>query len=1160
MKVFIKQNKISLAFFLILFIIPFFWHRVGEVDYGGDSTRLYFYDPVSWLKNVALYIINGLPPFGEAMPNFSLIPFLSFLSIAKKILFDNSYSLNNLLNGIFLSGSFITVYSISGELFGLDEEWEQNKIIQVISGLFFVLSPLLIYSWERPLYSFVNQLLAYPLVFLFFLKYLKSGKLKFIFFSLLACFFFAMNFSFPGFPWLLAFFFFAVPFLALFASITKNGKRLIKGLLLFFVLFFSINSFDILPNLYIFMKPSFKSTSDISNYNNSGITYFLSVCPNVRLIYNLTGQDQYNITSGFGHPLRKLVFDFGIKFLFLYFFYPITIVLGSIFKNKSLSKIQIKIFNLILAFFLLIFFFMNAGITGVGLSLYKLFFRIPWFSMFRAYYSKFATIYIFFYSLLLGFSLKAILNVIKNVKIKSFIVLIFFILIIFNGWPLLSGKVANATLWRSENAPVSTIFNPDYQIFLNRFLKEDDSFKVLSFPLTNENYQVLKGKEKGVYFGPSTLGVLLGKNSFSGAGGFSVYWPIVKHLIVNNNYGGLNKIFGLLNIGYLFYDNDNYIYDSFSKYSFFPYSDLLKNIFPDQKAIGKFVGSLGAENIFSISTFNLYKIKDSPPLFYVPKKLIITNSGMEILSDIVDFNEEKKIGYYFFPKEESEKDMAGLLGKTDDLFIKAEPQEINGLEIGENQSKEVFYPYVNKRSKIIWKLSLVGEKYKKWLERKKLLQTIDLNIFYANKRLNEILIFNSNINKRIELYKIEIVSAIKQIMEMQDDEKKFQLLKNLNRNLQSNLSRLESINEKTENLNLLGVFILDSLKQVAGFNNFDDDYTLKERNYLADIPVQGRYEILAKNLPFGIKNYSLTIDGVKLLDNRILTEKNGWVSLGDKILERGNRKVEISTTSSINHLDLNSWQEERSSTQKKYLYGEVLNQRPSSVFRLSANLVEEGDIKIIIAEKIGKPNDGQSRLSDLVEYKIIKEATLNKDLRNVSLKLNFSYGTDSVRVFIYDQIEGNLIKENFRQTLSSLRIEEIIEPSIIFKLVGESKLNSKISPKISFAKINPTKFEIEVEGAKDPYNLILSESFDKGWKLYYRDKKIKQINRHYQINGYANMWQILPEDIGGKENYHLLVEYWPQKLFYLGCLIGVATIICCFLVLLVLTIKRKFPK
>jgi len=49
-------------------------------------------------------------------------------------------------------------------------------------------------------------------------------------------------------------------------------------------------------------------------------------------------------------------------------------------------------------------------------------------------------------------------------------------------------------------------------------------------------------------------------------------------------------------------------------------------------------------------------------------------------------------------------------------------------------------------------------------------------------------------------------------------------------------------------------------------------------------------------------------------------------------------------------------------------------------------------------------------------------------------------------------------------------------------------------------------------------------------------------DRHYLVNGYANSWHITPEDAGGAEDYELVVEFWPQRLFYLGLFISGLTL------------------
>lgn len=43
---------------LILIITPFFWMKPGEMDLGGDNSRLFFYNPVSFIKSVSLFSVD----------------------------------------------------------------------------------------------------------------------------------------------------------------------------------------------------------------------------------------------------------------------------------------------------------------------------------------------------------------------------------------------------------------------------------------------------------------------------------------------------------------------------------------------------------------------------------------------------------------------------------------------------------------------------------------------------------------------------------------------------------------------------------------------------------------------------------------------------------------------------------------------------------------------------------------------------------------------------------------------------------------------------------------------------------------------------------------------------------------------------------------------
>ena len=139
-------------------------------------------------------------------------------------------------------------------------------------------------------------------------------------------------------------------------------------------------------------------------------------------------------------------------------------------------------------------------------------------------------------------------------------------------------------------------------------------------------------------------------------------------------------------------------------------------------------------------------------------------------------------------------------------------------------------------------------------------------------------------------------------------------------------------------------------------------------------------------------------------------------------------------------------------------------------------------------------------------------------------------------------------------------------------------------PEITFEKVNPTKYRIKVENAKHPYVLVFTEKYSEYWRLYsnsnnsnssekkyseetasYFNGEIKEgihrmnfletntfetwfkksisEDRHLVANGYANSWYIELDDVGGKENYELIIEFWPQRFYFLAIIISGLTLI-----------------
>lgn len=134
------------------------------------------------------------------------------------------------------------------------------------------------------------------------------------------------------------------------------------------------------------------------------------------------------------------------------------------------------------------------------------------------------------------------------------------------------------------------------------------------------------------------------------------------------------------------------------------------------------------------------------------------------------------------------------------------------------------------------------------------------------------------------------------------------------------------------------------------------------------------------------------------------------------------------------------------------------------------------------------------------------------------------------------------------------------EPSYIPNLS-----NSVISPKLEFSEVNPTKYRVKVKDAIESFYLVFLESFHKEWNLYLAEQKspfyetwLKEPiskDRHFLANGYANSWFVdlgevkksgnYVENPDGSIDFELIVEFWPQRLFYLGLMISGLTLLGC---------------
>ncbi|CAN5194933.1 hypothetical protein BH11PAT1_BH11PAT1_0120 [soil metagenome] len=146
----------------------------------------------------------------------------------------------------------------------------------------------------------------------------------------------------------------------------------------------------------------------------------------------------------------------------------------------------------------------------------------------------------------------------------------------------------------------------------------------------------------------------------------------------------------------------------------------------------------------------------------------------------------------------------------------------------------------------------------------------------------------------------------------------------------------------------------------------------------------------------------------------------------------------------------------------------------------------------------------------------------------------------------------SLLQHSGDISLNSFSLEKITPPKMF---LVQNNMIKKALPIITTKKLNSTKYTVRVENARDPYTIVLSETFNTGWKAYVQECTVScnwfqqwllkplPEDRHLVVNGFSNAWLVIPSDKTDKQTYTIIIEYWPQRLFYIGVILSLLTLL-----------------
>lgn len=175
--------------------------------------------------------------------------------------------------------------------------------------------------------------------------------------------------------------------------------------------------------------------------------------------------------------------------------------------------------------------------------------------------------------------------------------------------------------------------------------------------------------------------------------------------------------------------------------------------------------------------------------------------------------------------------------------------------------------------------------------------------------------------------------------------------------------------------------------------------------------------------------------------------------------------------------------------------------------------------------------------------------------QDVSSILFYNYAFES------DRIKKNIVEYR------NVRIVQL--PSVVKNIVYESDelQNYERPDEIEVRQNLLSRKKILIRGVRTPFYLAMSESYHNQWKALMNNKKVTGFfnnwlpwicpdeiddNKHFRVNGYANGWFVEPAQLcdnntactlnpDGIYDMEMIVEFWPQRWFYLGLLISGTT-------------------
>lgn len=157
--------------------------------------------------------------------------------------------------------------------------------------------------------------------------------------------------------------------------------------------------------------------------------------------------------------------------------------------------------------------------------------------------------------------------------------------------------------------------------------------------------------------------------------------------------------------------------------------------------------------------------------------------------------------------------------------------------------------------------------------------------------------------------------------------------------------------------------------------------------------------------------------------------------------------------------------------------------------------------------------------------------------------------------------------------INVLQVYQMISPIIVAK--SEIQIANMNPPIISYKQIDSTKYVVRIENASSPFIIRLGERYDSSWSIHSAEQEHQNENfilkiidswrqmfwkntdelafseKHFKVDNNTNGWLI-----NKTGSYNLIIEFMPQRLFYIGLTISLIVFVVIMASIIYMTIMR----